>query len=180
MLRQCTLLAFGCEVADDLIVRKYLSPFLVVVEHHPFGGDFRVAETRVGVVRIHYVGVEHNHILNCIPVGFRKLVCETVEVCYLEGLVENLYGCKVVVRVQFIMAAVREHLLLNFAVENVHTALSPALGFLEFREEGTCHKHTLGLEKKVVALLGPVVGNVISVAMVVHKELGEELRSEGR
>ena len=78
------------------------------------------------------------------------------------------------------MAAVREHLLLNFAVENVHTALSPALGFLEFREEGTCHKHTLSLEEKVVALLGPVVGNVVGVAVVVNKELGEELRSEGR
>ena len=130
-----TLLAFCCQIFYEPVVRENGRPFPVTAEHLLLACEFGVAEKRVRVVRVTDIGVEHYHLLDRVDVALREFVPEPVEVGYLEGLDENVYGCEVVMRVEFELSSVVIDLDSDFLVQDIHSALPPFTGFPELREE---------------------------------------------
>ena len=178
IFRQCTFFTIGCQILDELVLREHLAPATVVLQHFFLIGQLSIAEARVGIVRERNVGIEYNHVFNCIQVFLRELVAETVQVGNVQCFTEDIDGSEVIVRVKLELSAVIVYLYIDFTVHDVDTALSPGSCFFEFGEESSGINHTLCFEQQVITLLGIITQYMYGMFVIVYQELSQELRCE--
>ena len=154
--RRDTLMAYAPAIGMKLIVREDygLRDFCRAVS------QFRITETRITVIRETDIRVELNHIFHSIHVFDRKFLTETIDVCHTQGLAEDIDCRQMIVRVQFILTAVRVNLFFYFTVQNAYPTLSPSGCLFKFREKCTCIDHTLCFEQQMVALIRVIAQNV--------------------
>ena len=155
-------------------------PLLVVLDHFLLLGQLRIAEARIGIVGEANIQVEHDHVLHRIHVLLRKFIAETVHICQIQCLAENVDGCQMIMRIELKLSAVFVYLYSDFTVQDIDTALAPCGCLLEFREEDTSIHDALCFEQQVISLIGIILKNVNGMFVIVQQELSKELRSKRR
>ena len=143
VIGQCTFFAVSSQILDELVFRKHFAPITVVFQHRGFRSQLCVAEAWICVIGERHICIEYNHLLDCIKVGLREFITESVQICYIQCLAEDVDSGEVIVRVKLKLAAVIVYLYINLTIHDVYAALSPSCRFFELRKERTGINHAL-------------------------------------
>jgi len=146
IIRQCAFFTFCCKILDSLVFREQFTPWTVVTQHLFFIGQFGIAETWVGIIGERDVGIEHDHLFDCIQIVLREFITESINIRNTQSFAENIDCCQMVVWVEFELSAVIIYLNVNLTIQNIDTTFSPCRGIFKLREECTCIDHTLSFK----------------------------------
>ena len=178
--QQTALFSLSRIVADPLAFREQLCPIYIIPYFIFPVTQFGVTETRICIIRETDIGIKLNHLFDDIQIFYRKLTAESVHIGHPKSLAENIDGCQVIMRIQFILTSVGIHLLFDFTVQNTDTALSPFCRILKFREERAGIHHALRFKKQMVALVRIILHDMFSMTVIIYQEFRQKSWGKGR